>query len=84
MIEEQLYKRDFSRPLLKCISTEDIQFILQEVHQGSCGSHIGGRSLAHKILLAGYFWPTLHEDANKLVRTCISCQKHQNILHHPT
>ena len=84
MIGEQLYKRVFSRLLLKCVGTEDIQFILQEVHQGSCGSHIGGRSLARRILLAGYFWPTLHEDANKLVRTCMSCQKHQNISHHPT
>ena len=55
MVGEQLYKRAFSRPLLKCIGTEDIQFILQEVHQGSCGSHIGGRSLARRILLVGYF-----------------------------
>ncbi|XP_042388060.1 uncharacterized protein LOC121980163 [Zingiber officinale] len=47
---DQLYKKAFSRPLLKCVSSEDAEYILEEVHQGSCGGHLGGRSLASKIL----------------------------------
>ncbi|KAG6472848.1 hypothetical protein ZIOFF_070326 [Zingiber officinale] len=54
LIGDQLYKKAFSRPLLKCVSSEDSAYILQEVHQGSCGGHPGGRSLAKKILLARY------------------------------
>ncbi|XP_042472143.1 uncharacterized protein LOC122054774 [Zingiber officinale] len=55
LIGDQLYKKAFSRPLLKCISSEDAEYILKEVHQGSCRGHPGGRSLAKKILLAEYF-----------------------------
>ncbi|XP_042437266.1 uncharacterized protein LOC122023266 [Zingiber officinale] len=47
-------------------------------------SHVGGRTLARRVLLAGYFWPTLQRDAQKLVNTCLSCQKHQNLMHRPT
>ncbi|XP_025702637.1 uncharacterized protein [Arachis hypogaea] len=35
---------------------------MDEVHEGVCGTHIGGRSLASKILRAGYYWPTLQQD----------------------
>ncbi|KAG6478323.1 hypothetical protein ZIOFF_061759 [Zingiber officinale] len=83
LIGDQLYKKAFSRPLLKCVSSEDSAYILQEVHQGSCGGHPGGRSLAKKILLAGYFWPTLQADAARTVSTCLSCQKYHNFYHRP-
>ncbi|XP_042432601.1 uncharacterized protein LOC122019170 [Zingiber officinale] len=84
LIGDQLYKKVFSRPLLKCVSLEDAKYILKEVHQGSCGRHPGGQSLAKKILLAGYFWPTLQEDAARTVATCLSCQRYHNFSHRPT
>ncbi|XP_042387423.1 uncharacterized protein LOC121979500 [Zingiber officinale] len=83
LIDDQLYKKAFSRPLLKCVGPEDVDYILQEVHQGSCGGHPGGRSLARKILLAGNFWPTLQEDAAQTVATCLSCQQYYNFSHRP-
>ncbi|XP_042441279.1 uncharacterized protein LOC122026610 [Zingiber officinale] len=84
LIGDQLYKKAFSRPVLKCVGPEDVDYILQEAHQGSCGGHPGGRLLAGKILLAGYFWPTLQEDAARIVATCLSCQKYHNFSHCPT
>ncbi|XP_042453635.1 uncharacterized protein LOC122038107 [Zingiber officinale] len=84
LIGYQLYKKAFSRLLLRCVRQEDIDYILQEVHQGSCGGHPGGRSLARKILLAGYFWPTLQENVALTVSTCMSCQKYHNLSHRLT
>ncbi|XP_042400758.1 uncharacterized protein LOC121990745 [Zingiber officinale] len=84
LIDNQLYKKAFARPLLKCVGSEDADYILQEVHQGSYGGHSGGRSLTTKILLAGYFWPTLQQDAARTVATCLSCQNYYNISHRPT
>ncbi|XP_042444085.1 uncharacterized protein LOC122029211 [Zingiber officinale] len=55
LVRDQLYKKVFSSPLLKCVGSEDADYILQEVHQGSCGGHSSGRSLAKKILLVGQF-----------------------------
>ncbi|XP_042400996.1 uncharacterized protein LOC121991034 [Zingiber officinale] len=83
LIGDQLYKKAFSRPLLKCVGPEDVDYILQEVHQGSCGGHSGGHSLARKILLDGYFWPTLQADAAWTVATCLSYQKYHNSSHRP-
>ncbi|XP_042446582.1 uncharacterized protein LOC122031549 [Zingiber officinale] len=81
LIGDQLYKKAFSRPLLKCVRSEDVDYILREVHQGSCGGHPGGRSLARKILLAGYLCPTLQEDVARTVATCLSCQKYHSLSH---
>ncbi|XP_042432756.1 uncharacterized protein LOC122019347 [Zingiber officinale] len=84
LIGDQLYKKAFSRALLKCVISEDIDYILREVHQGSYGGHPSGRSLARKILLAGYFWPTLQEGAAQTMATCLSCQRYHNLPHQPT
>ncbi|XP_042404580.1 uncharacterized protein LOC121994696 [Zingiber officinale] len=84
MIGDQLYKRSFSRPLLKYLGMEEADQALQEIQLGCCGSHVGGQTLSRRVLLVGYFWPTLQRDAQKLVNTCLSCQNYQNLTHQPT
>ncbi|KAL0293270.1 UNVERIFIED_CONTAM: hypothetical protein Sradi_6947100 [Sesamum radiatum] len=34
-------------------------------------------------LLAGYFWPTMKQDAIRLVSNCERCQKHSSLIHQP-
>ncbi|XP_056697840.1 uncharacterized protein [Spinacia oleracea] len=51
-----LYKKSFSRPLLRCVTPEKGKEILDDLHQGLCSSHIGGRALAEKALRTGYYW----------------------------
>jgi ribonuclease HI len=55
VIEGQLFSRGLSTPLLKCIGPLETWYVLAEVHEGSCGHHIGGKSLARKSLRARYF-----------------------------
>ncbi|XP_022842145.1 uncharacterized protein LOC111365871 [Olea europaea var. sylvestris] len=62
-IDNVLYKRSFSFPLLRCVEGEDATYILREVHEGVCGNHFRGLSLAQKILRQGYYWTTLKRDA---------------------
>ncbi|GAU24562.1 hypothetical protein TSUD_149030 [Trifolium subterraneum] len=80
---DRLYKRGFSSPLLLCVGDHEAQTIIKEIHDGSCGNHIGARSLAGKVARAGYFWPTLFQDASRYVRSCDECQKHADIHHAP-
>ena len=40
----------FSGPYLLCIHPEMTESLLEELHEGICGSHTGGRSLAHKAI----------------------------------
>ncbi|KAL2235091.1 UNVERIFIED_CONTAM: Ribonuclease HI [Sesamum indicum] len=75
MIGDDLYKRTPEGVLLKCLDAERAQYVLREIHEGSCGNHSGGRSLAQKILRQGYFWPTVVEDAKDFAKKCESCQR---------
>jgi hypothetical protein len=76
MIGGKLYKRGFATPLLLCISELESQRILREIHDGSCGNHIGGRALAGKVIRAGFFWPTILSEARSYVRGCDKCQRY--------
>ncbi|MCI50007.1 putative protein NYNRIN-like, partial [Trifolium medium] len=51
--------------MLLCVSEVEAKRIMDEIHGGSCGSHIGARSLVGKIIRAGFYWPSLHYDAAK-------------------
>ena len=46
----KLYKRSFSGPYLLCVHPDIVEDLLYEIHEGICGSHTGGRSLAHRAL----------------------------------
>ena len=52
--DRKLYKRSFSGPYLLCIHFEPSELLLEELHEGICGSHTGGRSLSHRALTHGY------------------------------
>jgi hypothetical protein len=50
IVDNDLYKISVSCPLLCCVSREEGQQILSEVHARVCGGHIGARALAAKVL----------------------------------
>ncbi|XP_019415399.1 PREDICTED: uncharacterized protein LOC109326930 [Lupinus angustifolius] len=74
LIQGTLYRRGFTAPLLKCLGPYRADYILREVHKGSCGHHLGAASLAKKVSRAGYYWPTMENDATDLTRKCTRCQ----------
>ena len=45
--EHKLYKSSYLGPYLLCIYPEAVEPLLEEVHEGICGSHTEGRSLVH-------------------------------------
>ena len=55
LIKDVLYKRGFSRPYLRCLGNEEVDYVMREVHEGICGNHSGSRSLVHKLVQAGYY-----------------------------
>ena len=56
---QKLYKRSFSGLYLLCVHPEAVKLLLEELHEGICGSHTGGRSLSHKALTQGYWWSNM-------------------------
>jgi hypothetical protein len=69
IIGDELYRKGFSTPLLKCITKAQAEAFVQEVHGRTCGSHIRERSLASKILKVGYYKSTLAANSINFVKT---------------
>jgi hypothetical protein len=49
--------------------------MLTQTHLGVYGGHIGARAIAAKVFRQGFYWPSIIDDASKLVTTCQACQK---------
>ena len=48
--DSKLYRRSFSGPYLLCVHPDQTELLLEEMHEGICGSHTEGRSLAHRAI----------------------------------
>ena len=59
MLDNKLYRRGFSMPLLKCVVEPEASNILKEIHEGFCKGHTRGHSLAQKVIRQGYYWMTM-------------------------
>ncbi|XP_027361306.1 uncharacterized protein LOC113869262 [Abrus precatorius] len=88
LLGKDLYRRGVSTPMLKCLDDDQTSYVMREIYEGVCGTHLGERTMAAKILRAGYYWPTLAQDCHTFVKKCIPCQQHgphlrqhANILH---
>ncbi|KAI5343618.1 hypothetical protein L3X38_011494 [Prunus dulcis] len=56
---DTLIRRSYSGPHFTCIKHLQTLKVLCKIHDGECGNHPRGRSLAQKALSVGYFWPTM-------------------------
>ena len=61
--DQKLYKRYFFGPYLLCIHPEALELLLEELHEGICGSHTGDKSLSHRVITQGYWWPNMQKEA---------------------
>ena len=84
LIKDVLYKRGFSRPYLRCLCHEEADYVMREVHEGICGNHLRARSLMHKLIRVGYYWPTMLKDAQVYVKAYDKCQRFSNLIKQPS
>ncbi|GKV17032.1 hypothetical protein SLEP1_g27588 [Rubroshorea leprosula] len=83
LVNDVLYKRSFLLPLLCCLTPYEAEYALREVHEGVCGSHVGARTLTHKVLRQGYYWPNMYKDAIQFIQRCQQCQFFAHLIHQP-
>jgi hypothetical protein len=74
LVDEELFRRSTNGTLMKCITPDEGCAILQDIHIGICGSHMGARSLVGKAYRQGFYWPNAVSDADSLVHRCEGCQ----------
>ncbi|GKD51028.1 reverse transcriptase domain-containing protein, partial [Tanacetum coccineum] len=61
VISGVLYKRSFLEPWLICVGTLQAEYVVREIHEGSCSIHSRPRSVVAKAIRPGYYWPTMHK-----------------------
>ncbi|GJR39851.1 reverse transcriptase domain-containing protein [Tanacetum coccineum] len=83
MINGTLYKKSFLGPWLRCVGPLQANYVLREIHEGSCSMHSGPRSVVAKVIQTGYYWPTMHMDARNLIRECNDCQNTSPVPRNP-
>ena len=81
--DQKLYKRSFSGPYLLCIHPEEVELLLEELHEGIYGSYIEGRSLSYKAFTQGYWWPNMQREVQEHVKKCDQCQRFAPNNHQP-
>ena len=57
--DHKLHKRSFLGPYLLFVHPNQTESLLEEMNEGIGGSHTRGRSLAHRAITQGYWWPNM-------------------------
>jgi hypothetical protein len=83
LIDGELYKRGAAGILMWCILGDQGRELLQEIHVGTCGHHVGPRTLVGKAFRQGFYCPTAVANSKDIVRRCEGCQFYARQTHLP-
>ncbi|XP_075096401.1 uncharacterized protein LOC142174495 [Nicotiana tabacum] len=73
--ESYLFKIWTDDVIWRCVPEEEQLGILDACHSLTYGGHHGGERTATKVLICGFYCPTLYKDASVLVKWCDECQR---------
>jgi hypothetical protein len=74
VLQGKLYKKSITGVLQRCVTPQEGQVILKDIHAGVCGHHDSSRAIAAKAFRAGFYWLTAIKDAKDIVQRCEACQ----------
>jgi hypothetical protein len=83
IINKELYKHIVFGIFHCCVPPEEGRQIPRDIHTGDCGHDAGAHSFVAKAFHHGFYWPTTHADAVKLVSACVGCQNYASQSHLP-
>jgi hypothetical protein len=83
VVQGKLYKKSITDVLQRCVTLQEGQVILKDIHAGVCGHHASSRAIVAKAFRAGFYWLTTIEDAKDIVWRCEACQRFASRPHAP-
>jgi ribonuclease HI len=83
ILQGKLYKKSITGVLQRCVTPQEGQIILKDIHVGVCGHHTSSRAIAAKAFCAGFYWLTTIEGAKYIVWRCEACQRFASRPHAP-
>ena len=79
----ELYRKRPNDVSLRCISREQGNELLADIHGVDCRHHSSSRTLVGKAFCSGFYWPMALNNATEMVRSCEACQFHAKQIHQP-
>lgn len=79
----QLYRRSLDNILLRCVSTNVVNKVINKVHVGVCGGHQSGPKLKYQLKRLGYYWLTMVVNCIEYAKWCHICQWQSDYGHVP-
>jgi hypothetical protein len=67
VLQGKLYKKSITGVLQRCVTPQEGQVILKDIHARVCGHHASSRAIAAKVFQAGFYWLIAIEDAKDIV-----------------
>ncbi|KAL1326344.1 hypothetical protein AAHE18_13G221400 [Arachis hypogaea] len=83
LLADELYKKGIDGSLMRCLSQEDQNIALGEVHNGICGAHQAGKKMRWVLYRNHVFWPSMIKDCTDYAKACQECQKRGSIQQIP-
>ncbi|KAI9115432.1 hypothetical protein K1719_013751 [Acacia pycnantha] len=50
LVNDQLYRKGFHSPMMKCLAENEARYVLTEIHEGINGHPMGAKALARKAV----------------------------------
>ncbi|GKC40758.1 reverse transcriptase domain-containing protein [Tanacetum coccineum] len=77
---ENPYQKNFMiKVIRRYVFGQEADDILMACHNGPIGGHHGANYIAKKVFDAGFYWPTIYQDAHDLVTRCDAYQRQGKI-----
>jgi hypothetical protein len=67
VLQGKLYKKSITSVLQRCVTPQEGQVRLKDIHARVCGHHASSRAIAAKAFRAGFYWLTAIKDAKDIV-----------------
>ena len=81
LLSGRLYRYGPDKVLQLCLNPEHYVDTIAEAHVSIGGIHASETQTVQRILLNGFWWPTLNEDVVHFVQSCSKCQTKSPIQH---
>nr|XP_009789039.1 PREDICTED: uncharacterized protein LOC104236745 [Nicotiana sylvestris] len=63
----------------QCVPEDEVMPIFKDSHDSPLGGHYRGNQTAAKVLECGFYWPSIYQDANQVIKACDQCQRQGSI-----
>jgi hypothetical protein len=70
LIDGVLYKQGANGMMMKCISKEEGNQLLQDIHSGVYGAHSSWHSIVGKAFRHGFYWSTAKDVVMEIITKC--------------